>query len=304
MSEKLRSEVDFNFEKGYFRDYSSIEPVQLYRFFEREINNSDRVESLINHNETLLLYCVSGEAMLSFDDRSLPFKSGHLVMMRTNGECRIELCDPNANVHYIGLTLSFFERVSPHSSVVELWRFFTDAALPLITDNAHELYRFLSTMIGEFSLSLRQTQALIRGALYQLLALSYRHFNRTDSLDPFSKTSLQAVGHTVYAIIRYIDEHLYSMDHLTNMAKDLGYSYNYLSHLFRKKTGITIQMYVSRKKIEKSTELLAQQQMSITEVASLLNYDCIQSFSKAFKRAMKMSPTEYRALHCSDETQL
>ena len=79
------------------------------------------------------------------------------------------------------------------------------------------------------------------------------------------------------------------------MAKELGYSYNYLSHLFRRKTGMTIQAYVTQKKIEQSTKLLSDEQYSITEIATMLNYDCIQSFSKAFRRAMGVSPTEYRA---------
>ena len=85
------------------------------------------------------------------------------------------------------------------------------------------------------------------------------------------------------------------MLYLMDMASALGYSYNYLSHLFRRKTGMTIQNYVSQKKIERSLELLRDSDMSVTKIATVLNYDCIQSFSKAFKRAMNMSPTEYRA---------
>lgn len=48
------------------------------------------------------------------------------------------------------------------------------------------------------------------------------------------------------------------------------------------------------KKIEKSCELIQENKLSMTDIALMLNYESLQSFSKAFKSVMSISPTQYK----------
>ena len=64
--------------------------------------------------------------------------------------------------------------------------------------------------------------------------------------------------------------------------------------MFKDKMGITLQTYVSMKKIEASLDLLKYKKSSIAQIAMSLNYESAQSFSKVFRKIMGCSPTEYQ----------
>lgn len=77
------------------------------------------------------------------------------------------------------------------------------------------------------------------------------------------------------------------------MAEAVGYSSSYLSHLFKEKTGMTLQSYLARKKIERGVELMKSGCYSWTQIALELHYETPQAFSKAFRRVMQKSPSEF-----------
>jgi AraC-like DNA-binding protein len=103
----------------------------------------------------------------------------------------------------------------------------------------------------------------------------------------------KSVGDTVYAIIRYIENNIFDIDDIRTIASSLGYSYSYISHLFKERTGVTLQRYIGLKKHEKALELLKYGNLSVTQVASQLQYKSVQSFSKAFSRTMGFPPSKH-----------
>ena len=100
----------------------------------------------------------------------------------------------------------------------------------------------------------------------------------------------------VYSVIRYVEENIYDIGTIQKMAKELGYSYTYLSHLFKERTGTTIQNYIHYKKIERSVQLLRYGGLTVSQIAAMLNYESIQTFSKSFRRIMGVTPTQYMRL--------
>lgn len=66
----------------------------------------------------------------------------------------------------------------------------------------------------------------------------------------------------------------------------------YMSALFKRQEGISIQQYIIRVRMERALTLL-KQGISVTETARLCGYESIYAFSKAFKREIGVSPTEY-----------
>jgi len=135
---------------------------------------------------------------------------------------------------------------------------------------------------------------MVKCYLIQVLILTYRTFNDEVRLRYFPQKNVNVVGSTVYSVIKYIDNNIMEIDSVRSIADSLGYSNVYLSHLFRNKTGMTLQNYVNYKKIEKSLELIDSGKMRITQIALMLNFDTVQSFSKAFKRTLGFSPTHYK----------
>ncbi len=137
-------------------------------------------------------------------------------------------------------------------------------------------------------------EEMIGGYLKQIFILTYRTYAKTDSLKYVPPRSENEVGSTVYRVIRHVDANILEIRSVGGIADSLGYSSAYLSHLFRDKTGITLQNYVNYKKIEKSLELIDGGRFSMTQIARMLNFESVQSFSRAFKRTFGISPSLYR----------
>ena len=71
----------------------------------------------------------------------------------------------------------------------------------------------------------------------------------------------------------------------------------YLSYLFHKETGQHFSELVKNEKITQAKRLLRDTKMNISEVASSMQYDRVQNFSKFFKKHTGLTPKEYRKLY-------
>ena len=76
----------------------------------------------------------------------------------------------------------------------------------------------------------------------------------------------------------------------------LDYDYNSLSNLFSELEGITIEKYFILHKIERVKELLVYDELSLKEIAFLLNYSSLPHLSAQFKSVTGFAPREFRKL--------
>jgi two-component system response regulator YesN len=102
-------------------------------------------------------------------------------------------------------------------------------------------------------------------------------------------------NHSVIAIIdKYIKEN-YSRDlTLTAIAQHVHLNSSYLSRLYRKDTGETLTEKITKIRIEKAKELLANTDLKIYEVSSRVGIENTNYFSILFKKYTSMYPKEYR----------
>jgi len=157
------------------------------------------------------------------------------------------------------------------------------------------MYPFLQSM-EEFYTKSDFSIFMIETFIWQILVDSYRALNSgsdENENNSFIIKETQSVGRAVYSMIRYIDEHIYDLANIRDIAKELGYSACYISHTFKEKTGVTVKQYISKKKIHKSVELLETGKFSVTKVAQILNYSNVQSFSRTFKQIIGVYPSKY-----------
>ena len=80
------------------------------------------------------------------------------------------------------------------------------------------------------------------------------------------------------------------------MAEMAGISKDYFSRIFRNVTGMNYSKWLNTVRLEKATELLADKEKTLTEIAMLSGFQSISSFNRVFHTEKGMSPGEYRAL--------
>lgn len=82
----------------------------------------------------------------------------------------------------------------------------------------------------------------------------------------------------------------------TVMAEKAGISKDYFSRMFKNLTGMNYSKWLNMIRLEKATELLASDDMTLTEVAMLSGFQSIPSFNRVFHEEKGMAPGEYRSL--------
>ncbi|MDM8337780.1 helix-turn-helix domain-containing protein [Mediterranea massiliensis] len=80
------------------------------------------------------------------------------------------------------------------------------------------------------------------------------------------------------------------------LATRLNHDYSALSKLFSETTGTTIEKYFIAQKTERAKELLIYGELSIGEIADLLNYSSTAYFSSQFKSQTGLTPGQFRQL--------
>jgi two-component system response regulator YesN len=81
---------------------------------------------------------------------------------------------------------------------------------------------------------------------------------------------------------------------LVRLADLVHFNPSYLSRLFKQMVGTNLSDYISDIRIKKAKQLLENKDMKINSVAEALGYGTAANFTRFFKKAVNMTPQEYR----------
>ena len=96
------------------------------------------------------------------------------------------------------------------------------------------------------------------------------------------------------SVKRYIDLHFKEALTLEQLAEDAHMNKYYLSHAFKREYGISPINYMITKRIEESKYLLAETDLSMSQISQLLGFSSLSYFSQVFRRTQATTPMEYR----------
>ena len=99
---------------------------------------------------------------------------------------------------------------------------------------------------------------------------------------------------TVTKMIAFLSVHYNEKNVLTDFCEENHYSMPYISRCFKAETGLTVQKYIQKIRIEKSCELLLGTNLPIQQIAHEVGYEDTKFYHQLFRRMLDMSPREYR----------
>ena len=85
------------------------------------------------------------------------------------------------------------------------------------------------------------------------------------------------------------------------MAEMAGISRDYFSRIFKNVTGMNYSKWLNMIRLEKASELLAEEGRTLTEIAMMSGFQSIPSFNRVFREEKGMAPGEYRALFVNND---
>lgn len=81
---------------------------------------------------------------------------------------------------------------------------------------------------------------------------------------------------------------------LTDLAREYGISASHLSGLIKAELKMSFSEYIAARRVQKAKELLADEKISIEEIAAQVGYSDYFYFTKVFKKNAGISPSKYR----------
>lgn len=91
-------------------------------------------------------------------------------------------------------------------------------------------------------------------------------------------------------IVNHIDREITRKE----LAEQIYVHPDYLSHVFKEKTGMSVSDYITNVRIDHAKTLLLTTEDSISEIASKSGYADTTYFGRVFKKQTTMTPKEYR----------
>lgn len=113
-------------------------------------------------------------------------------------------------------------------------------------------------------------------------------------MEEVHRTRFSSGQQIAVAVRKYVDENFSYELALSSLAELFHLNENYLSGLFKQHTGTPFSEYVTRLRLEKAASLLKENELKLTDIATLVGYSSSSYFSTAFKKHYGISPKEYR----------
>jgi len=79
------------------------------------------------------------------------------------------------------------------------------------------------------------------------------------------------------------------------LVEKLGYSYSHLSKLFHTYEPVTLERYIILQKIERTKQLIDNDEFTLSEIAFMMDYSSVQYLSAQFHKITGMTVSEYKS---------
>lgn len=117
-------------------------------------------------------------------------------------------------------------------------------------------------------------------------------FDYTNRMAKIHKTL--GLSKKVIKAMDYIYDNIQSKIRISDIAKKIDINPNYLCERFKKETGISINNFVKKKKIQAAEKLLIYEDFSVAELADIFGFASGSHFIGTFKAETGLTPKAYK----------
>jgi AraC-like DNA-binding protein len=166
------------------------------------------------------------------------------------------------------------------------------------------LYPLLENILTDINSEFQKKEIgyhfVIKSGLYKLIALLLRNMASKETVSTETVNTDRITNeknHTRYLeqIFSFIYSNFDNPDlKLDDVALDIGLSKYYLSRFLKEQTGLGYHDHLSRVRLSKAREYLAESDMPVIDIAYLCGFQSLTTFNRLFKEHTGTHPSAYR----------
>ena len=284
------AEVDgrlFAFENLFWRQNMLLDFIKILQISEIVLEPGGQI---FDHEQICheITYVVSGAGYFYTDGSAMRADYGDIHVV-SKGQYHKIIGDENEKLRYICIGFDFGEIPD---NFREIAAFFANSPSFLLKSEG-DIRHLFDMMINEFYQNTAEKNMVLEHIIKLILIRVYQRFINSSKKLNSERNSIKKKSSTVYGIIKYIDINIYNVKSVREIAAALNFTENYISHIFKASMGISLSAYIKQRKVQTARALLENQNMTLTEIAEILNFDSVQSLSRAFKQEYSKTPTQY-----------
>lgn len=240
-------------------------------------------ESWHKHNFLEVIYVIAGAGKVELADEKYCVKAGDVVVYPPNTEHK-EYTDSKT-----GMELAFFAVTGLKIPNLPANTLLQPEARPLIsTGDDKGRFDWL------FNAVLKEVQNS-QVPYSEMMADFYVKILLTEILRKKGVEENSLVKNAAFSeIYEYIYEHYAEINSIEDICRALFITNYYVSHVFKKYTGVSPMQYVTKCRIAHAKKLLDETELTVREISTQCGYDETTNFFRNFKRSEGVTPTEYR----------
>ena len=233
------------------------------------------------HSYTELFFIVSGKGQFLIQDQVFPVDVNNLVIINPN-VAHTEASLNAQPLEYIVLGIEGVELATSENSNGQF----------CILDHyeSMEISSCLRNILREMELKNTGYEDICQ-AYMEILII---RLMRSTALAVQAEPQVISGNRQCAAVRQYIDLHFKEPLTLEQLAQEAHINKYYLSHAFKREYGVSPINYMISRRIEESKYLLAETDLSMSQIAQLLGFSSLSYFSQVFRRTQQTSPMEYR----------
>lgn len=233
------------------------------------------------HNHLELFYIVGGKGQFLIQDQLYPVNANNLVII-----------NPNVTHTEVSLNAQPLEYIVLGVEGVELTTSEHSNGQFSILDHFESVE--ISGCLRNILREMEQKNTGYEDVCQAYMEILIIRLMRNTALAVPTEPRMISGNRQCAAVKRYIDLHFKEALTLEQLAEDAHMNKYYLSHAFKREYGTSPINYMITKRIEESKYLLAETDLSMSQIAQLLGFSSLSYFSQVFRRTQAVTPMEYR----------
>ena len=261
--------------------------------------NKDHSHPVERHDHWEMVYVDMGNILAVTEQGSIPLEQGQ-VIFRSPGETHAHVSNKE---HSNNLLVVSFSCDSPCMTFFKQHKVFTldktaKIVLSLFVNEAknalgHIPSRFSDHAPLDFSNETFGASQLMAHHFTEFLIKLIRNHS-ADNHQLRGKQRQIDEDEKAERITAFLKAHIYENISLNDLCDAFFLRKSQLSLLFKSTLGISPIKYLNELKIAEAKKLLRDDAYSVSQIAEMLGFSCIHSFSRSFKTVTGFSPSEYK----------